>query len=301
MNQSRCDQNNNKAGSLLHIPIHTRGHAGGARTRPADRSFMSSAATPTHLPKVGARCTCVLRMQLGHRPGPGASQGLFLPLVPRDAGMRREGGDPAWRGSAAALLKDNVQDRGTGPAAPPGRGSWGCSGVPCSQAGAGASLRRETSHPRAFAPHGLPSSQRKAGVRRIRTWELCVGCPPRTLGARVCHPHGSTHPPPELPSRLFGKGTAWKGTNPKDTIIFPAINGSVIHLGSRIIKAGMLSSWIHRIPATRSPLFPTGFITLQLPSFIPLSVPGWSFAVPPAQRWEGFPAPDVQRYLGEYQ
>lgn len=113
MNQSRCDQNNNKAGSPLHIPVRTRGHAGGARTRPAARSFMSSPATPTHLPKVGARCTCVLRMQLGHQPGPGSSQGLFLPLVPRDAGMRREGGDPARRGSAAALLKDNAQDSGT--------------------------------------------------------------------------------------------------------------------------------------------------------------------------------------------
>lgn len=62
----------------------------------------------------------------------------------------------------------------------------------------------------------------------------------------------------------------------------------------------MLSSRIGNISATPSPPFPTGFITLQLYSFIPHSLPGCSYAVQQARCREGFPAPDVQRYLGEY-
>lgn len=157
MNQSRCDQNNNEAGSPLHIAVHSRGHAGCARIRPADRSFMSSAAAPAHLPKVGARRTCVLRMQFGHGPGPGASQGLFSPPVPRDAGMRGEGGDPARSGSSRTMP-------GTAAPAPAAEGARGSCAA---RLGREHPLHGETSHPGAFAPHGFPFSQREAGMRRI--------------------------------------------------------------------------------------------------------------------------------------
>ena len=54
-------------------------------------------------------------------------------------------------------------DSSAGPPAPPGAGSWGCSGGPL-QPGWGRCIppMRETSHPRAFALHGLPSSQSKS-------------------------------------------------------------------------------------------------------------------------------------------
>lgn len=189
-------------------------------------------------------------MQFGHGPGPGASLGLFLflflPPVP---------GDPARRGSAAPQGQCPGQRHRLRVLGDPVQPGWG-GDIP---------------------PQG-PQSPRptRFSLQPAKSWDeedpTGVGTRPRTRSARVCPLRRSTHPSPELPPRLFGKGTAWKGTNPKDTIVFPAINGSVIHLGSGIVKAGMLSSWIHRISATPSPLSPTGFITLQLPSFIPFSL-----------------------------
>lgn len=290
MNQSRCDQNNNKAGSALHIPIHTRRHAGGARTRPAARSFMSSPATPTHLPKVGARCTCVLRMQLGHQPGPGSSQGLFLPLLCR--GTRGCEGRAAIRRGAAPVPRSSrtmSRTRRLRLLGDPVQPGWG-RGIPPQGNIAPRSLRPTRA--------SLPPAKRwdEEDLTGIRT------CP-RTMSMRVCPPHRSTHPciPRASSPTAWERSSLERNKSQRHDYFFPAINGSVIHLGSRIIKAGMLSSWIHRISATPSPLFPTGFITLQLPSFIPLSLPGWGFVVQPAQRWEGLPAPDVQRYLSEYQ
>lgn len=63
----------------------------------------------------------------------------------------------------------------------------------------------------------------------------------------------------------------------------------------------MLSSRLRNILATPSPPFPAGFITLQLYPFIPLSLPGCSYAVQQAPHREGFPPPDVQRRSGECQ
>lgn len=219
----------------------------------------------------------------------------------------------AWLGCPA------LQGQCPGTAAPvplhpqePAAGSlWG---IRCNWAGADTSPRGGDIAPQSMCPARVPSSQRKSWDEEDRHPGASCGLPspappllrrgtcPRMMGVHPTLPpslHRSTHPPPRLPSRLFGKGSAWKGTNPKGTIIFPATNGSAIQRGSRIFKAGMLSSRVGNISATPSPPFPTGFITLQLLSFIPLSLPGCSYAAQRARCREGFPAPDVQRYLGE--
>lgn len=97
-------------------------------------------------------------MQLGHRPGPAASLGLFLPLVPRDAGMDAKGGR---RSGAAPGPRCSRTMPGT--AAPIGPGASGTRRLRL----LGDPARARGIPPlRSLRPTRVPSSQRKAGMRR---------------------------------------------------------------------------------------------------------------------------------------
>lgn len=168
-----------------------------------------------------------------------AGQGLFLPLVPRDAVDLKGGGRRscvAWLGCPA------LQGQRSGTAAPvpwhpqePAAG--GARGGPV-QPGWGRCIpphgRHHTPEP---SPHtGFPPAGVKAGMRRINAQGLRVGCPARHPpscvgrpalgwgggGALSPTPHRSTHPPTPRASFLtcLGKDQPGKEQIPKKRLFF---------------------------------------------------------------------------------
>lgn len=238
-------------------------------------------------------------MQFGCQPGPGGSQRrpgnvYFYRLCRGTRGSEGRGGDLVWRGLAAPLFKGNVQGQqrlvSMQPQELAAGGVWGAL---CNQAGADASPHGADIVPQSLHPAWASLQPvEKTGMKRINPWELHVGCPaqhplsctgvlPKDSGCGGSVPLPTQqHPPTPKASFL----TIWERISPErnisqDTIIFLATDISVIQRGSRIFKAGMLSSCVGNISATPSPAFPAGFIILQLYSFIPLSLPGCSYTV----------------------
>lgn len=152
---------------------------------------------------------------------------------------------------------------------------------------------------RGIPPQGntAPQSLRptRASLQPAKSWDeedlTGIGTCPRTLSMRVCHP--PIHPQSFLPDCL-GKEQPGKEQIPKTRLFFSSykwLRDSSWEQDHQSRDAQLLDPqdfsytfspfcyWFHNTPAS---LFHP-----------PLSLPGWGFAVQPAQRWQGFPAPDV--------